>query len=157
MPRPATGSNTATGELTGTINATSPSNTTLTYAVTTGPTRGGVTVDPDGSWTYQPNQQGRLDTWTAAQNGQQLTDTFTITVAAAGATTTTPVTVHITLVTPDAAPAVPANPASTITGQNTGTGEVNGALHITNPSNSALTYTIADGPDHAHVRSDGPQ
>ena len=59
------------GIIVGSLNATDFENDPLTYTVTTAPTRGTVTLDPDGDFTYTPGTQ------TAATGAP---DSFTVTI-----------------------------------------------------------------------------
>ena len=68
---PTQSAQTATGEITGDLNASDPDRDRLTYTLTTGPRNGEVVLHDDGTYTYIPNAA-------TAQTGG--TDTFTITV-----------------------------------------------------------------------------
>ena len=73
-----------TGVVTGTLNFTEPAGLPLTYAVTTNPTQGTVTVDSTGAFTYTPNAMAT-----------QTTDTFTVTASDGPAATNETVTVPV--------------------------------------------------------------
>ncbi|MDX9843479.1 MAG: Ig-like domain-containing protein [Aquabacterium sp.] len=69
----------------GQVLASDPEGGALTYATGTGPANGSVTVNPDGTWTYQPKPD---------YNGS---DSFTVTVTdPQGGTTTVTINVGIT-------------------------------------------------------------
>jgi len=94
-----------TGAVTGTLTGTDPDGNPLTYALSTGPTKGAVTLNTTtGGFTYTPTAGARNQ---AAADGAGLdltTDTFTITTTDGyGGATTTTITVTI-----DPSPSPPA-------------------------------------------------
>ncbi|WP_197040267.1 YncE family protein [Mycobacterium sp. URHB0044] len=80
------------GKVTGSLNATDPEGSTLTYAVTGTPANGAVTVDGAGNYAYTPTQAVRL---AASQTPGADTDSFTVTVSDGQASTPVAVTVPI--------------------------------------------------------------
>lgn len=80
-----------TGAVTGDLGFTAPGDLPLTYAVTTGPTRGTVTVTSSGTYTYTPTQDARL----AADSTAALTDTFVVTASTRFGSTSQVVTVPV--------------------------------------------------------------
>ncbi len=80
------------GKVTGSLNATDPEGSTLTYAVTGTPANGAVTVDGAGNYAYTPTQAVRL---AASQTPGADTDSFTVTVSDGQASTPVTVTVPI--------------------------------------------------------------
>ena len=83
--------NSAIGEVKGTVKAVDPEGDVLTYTLTSGPTKGSVTVDSaTGAFTYTPTSEARYD---ATVGPGQVVDSFTVTVrdafgASASATVT---------------------------------------------------------------------
>ncbi|HEX7827180.1 MAG TPA: Ig-like domain-containing protein [Mycobacterium sp.] len=83
--------NSAIGEVKGTVKAVDPEGDVLTYTLTSGPTKGSVTVDSaTGAFTYTPTSEARYD---ATVRPGQVVDSFTVTVrdafgASASATVT---------------------------------------------------------------------
>ena len=67
------GENPQSGKVSGNLNASDTAGDKLTYTVTSDPTNGSVSVNPDGSFTYTPNA-----TWAHSTGG---TDDFTVTIA----------------------------------------------------------------------------
>ncbi|MDL5158960.1 Ig-like domain-containing protein [Actinomycetospora termitidis] len=92
-----------TGAVSGGLGAVDADGDTLTFATTTAPTKGTVTVDATGAYVYTPTGSARL---TAARAAGPVTDTFTIT-ASDGHGGTTPITVTVTV-----SPSVP--PSNTV-------------------------------------------
>lgn len=85
--------NTAIGEVRGTIVADDAENDTLTYVLTTAPSKGVVNLDPSGVFRYVPNVEAR---WGAKTTPGVDTDTFAVTVTDGnGGTTTFTVSVAI--------------------------------------------------------------
>jgi len=78
--------NTAIGEITGTVVANDAEGDTLTYVVTTGPSKGVVNLDPNGTFRYVPNVEAR---WGALTTPGVDTDTFAVTVSDGNGGTTT--------------------------------------------------------------------
>ncbi|MEO3760658.1 Ig-like domain-containing protein [Mycobacterium sp. B14F4] len=66
-----------TGLVTGSLNGADTDNDTITYTLNTGPAKGTVTVNPDGSFSYDPTDLARLQ---ANLTPEADTDTFTVTV-----------------------------------------------------------------------------
>ena len=86
----------ATGLVTGTIGAADADNDTLTYTLTGNPAKGIVTVNPDGTFTYDPTDAGRLRAGLSAGSD---VDSFTVTVND-GHGAVVPVTVETVAVSP---------------------------------------------------------
>jgi VCBS repeat-containing protein/YVTN family beta-propeller protein len=85
--------NTAIGEVRGTLVADDAENDTLTYVLTTGPSKGVVNIDSSGAFRYVPNVEAR---WGAKATPGVDTDTFVVTVSDGyGGTTTFTVSVAI--------------------------------------------------------------
>ncbi|GAY18269.1 Ig-like domain-containing protein [Mycobacterium sp. shizuoka-1] len=80
-----------TGTVTGDLGFRAPGDLPLSYVVTTGPTRGTVTVSDNGVYTYTPTQAARL----AADGAGPLTDTFVVTASDRFGSTPQTVTVPV--------------------------------------------------------------
>ncbi|OJZ68467.1 hypothetical protein BRW64_02510 [Mycolicibacterium diernhoferi] len=149
----------AVGVVTGDVGENDPDGDPLVVALKTGPTKGSVIVNSDGTYTYTPSQ---------ALAGTGGTDTFTVTIAETnaaehihgfngfinrllgkndGSTITKDVTVTISPVVPtdNGAPVV-GDPAYSIDRLDPSTGQVTGSLHVTDPDGDRLTYTLNSPP-----------
>ena len=71
--------NPATGVVTGSIGVTDADHDKLTYTTTT-PGKGTVTINPDGSFTYNPTTAARHAAAVPGAPASALSDTFTVTV-----------------------------------------------------------------------------
>ena len=80
-----------TGVVTGTLGFTQPAGQPLTYAVTTNPTQGSVTISSTGTYTYTPTTAARL----AAGSTTPVVDTFAVTATDGIAATNEAVTVPV--------------------------------------------------------------
>ncbi|GAA4200928.1 hypothetical protein GCM10022289_13500 [Pedobacter jeongneungensis] len=118
---------------TGTITATDVDGDALTYAITTQPLHGTVTLNADGTYTYTPNPD---------YNGQ---DSFTVTVSDGNGGTTT-VTISVTVTPVNDAP-VASSPAITTAEDSPKTGTIT----ATDVDGDALTYAITTQPLHGTV------
>jgi len=78
--------NTAIGEIRGTVVADDAEGDTLSYVVTTGPSKGVVNLDPTGTFRYVPNVEAR---WGALTTPGVDTDSFAVTVSDGNGGTTT--------------------------------------------------------------------
>ncbi len=107
-------------------------NDPLTFAVVTPPTHGLLTVNPDGSFTYQPQRQ--------PTTGFVGNDSFTFTVND-GATTSSPATVSITLTPVNSAPSAVAG-GFTVNDGATHAGQLAGA----DADGDSLIYELVTGP-----------
>jgi VCBS repeat-containing protein len=121
----------------GTVVATDADGDTLTYTVGTTPTHGTVLVNPDGTWTYTPN------------NGYTGTDSFTVTVSdGKGGTATATITIQVNE-PPNQAPTVEAQGLNKSTLKNT---PVGGTITATDADgDNSLTYTAGTTPTHGTV------
>jgi YVTN family beta-propeller protein/VCBS repeat-containing protein len=91
--------NTAIGEIRGTLVADDAQDDTLTYVVTTGPSKGVLNLDPSGTFRYVPNVEAR---WGALTTPDVDTDSFAVTVSDGNGGTTT-FTVSVTITPPASA------------------------------------------------------
>ncbi len=132
-PRNAVPSNTAVaGGYSGSVGSSDADGDVLSYSVTTGPSRGTVTVGADGGYVYMPN----AGVAHAAAAGGATTDTFAVSVSDGhGGTAVVPVTVTITPV--NAAPVGPSTPVS---------GGYIGSVVATDGDADVLTYAASSTP-----------
>ncbi|WP_375454131.1 Ig-like domain-containing protein [uncultured Methylobacterium sp.] len=124
--------------LTGAVTATDVDSSSLTYALTSGPAHGTLTLASDGRYTYRPDEGyygGDRFTF-RANDGTLDSNIATVTIGAPP---------DIAPVAEDATVAVPASRVLT------------GALVATDVDSPALTYAQVDGPMHGTLilRSDG--
>jgi YVTN family beta-propeller protein/VCBS repeat-containing protein len=124
------------GVVTGVLNATDGDNDTLTYAVTTTPGKGAVTVNPDGSFSYAPSATARHAASADDAGSEDKQDSFTVTVDDAhGAAVPMAVTVAVS----------PANtaPSGTVTpnSPDPDSGQVTGSTTFTDPDGDTLLFT----------------
>ncbi|MCV7011400.1 Ig-like domain-containing protein [Mycolicibacterium madagascariense] len=129
---------TATGAVTGSLGATDADGDHLTYTVTGAPSRGKVTVNADGTFTYTPTAAARH---AAAQSGGATTDSFTVTVSDGrrGVVTTT---VQVAISPTNKAPTATA----TVGTPNGATGVVTGSVKGSDADKDTVTYTPVSGP-----------
>lgn len=127
----------ATGAVRGTITATDKDKDTLAYAASTTGGKGSVTIDAKGVFTYTPTAAARHAAAALGAGSTATTDTVTITVNDAhGGIETRQLTVTIS----------PRNAVPTIPGVQAGqpdsnSGQVRGALGVTDTDNDPLTYS----------------
>jgi VCBS repeat-containing protein len=119
-----------TGAVTGELGFTEPAGQALTYAVSTKPTLGTVTVTAAGAYTYTPSQTARL-----AATGAT-TDTFTVTASDGVAATAETVTVSVSPLAD-----VPLAGTPTVGIPDITTGALSGSAVFTDPAGRALTYS----------------
>jgi YVTN family beta-propeller protein/VCBS repeat-containing protein len=92
----------AIGQVTGTVTATDPQGQTLTYTVTSAPTKGVVDINAaTGTFSYVPDVASR---YLAEASGGPGTDSFTVTISDTGNNTTTKA-VTVTVAPPSSSPA----------------------------------------------------
>lgn len=162
-------SETATGVVTGKINAFDAEGDPLVYQVTSQPAHGTVTVDATGGWTYTPTIAE------AATGGQ---DSFTVTVTEANAAShihgfaglfgglaalfgvpgasdgsSVKAAVPVTITPINQSPVVGPVPFA-VTGHNTATGVVTGTVAVTDPQGGSLTYAVSRTPLNGTVSVD---
>ena len=71
---------TSTGSVDGALGAKDADSDALTYLLTTGPSKGTVTVNADGSYTYVPTVEARIQAGARTATTADKRDTFTITI-----------------------------------------------------------------------------
>jgi len=126
--------------VTGSVYGVDPDGDQLTFTKGSDPTNGTVTVNPDGTWMYEPDTD-----FTG-------TDSFTVTISdGKGGTITSTVTVNVT--EPPNLPPVTENYDVT-TEKDT---SVTGSVYGTDPDGDTVTYTIGSNPKQGMVivNSDG--
>uniref|UniRef100_UPI0034E1DD11 beta-propeller fold lactonase family protein n=1 Tax=Mycobacterium sp. OAE908 TaxID=2817899 RepID=UPI0034E1DD11 len=140
----------ATGTVVGDLQVVDTDGDALGYNVITQPTKGTVTISPNGSYSYTPMDAARL------QAGPNTTDTFTVRVSdTLNATKDVTVTVPVS---PKAATPPPPDPTNhppvaspSIFAQDQVVGAVTGSVHATDADGNALTYTVIGAPSHGTV------
>jgi len=139
--------NQTTGVVTGPLGFINPDTGTISYAVTTGPVNGKVTVTAAGAYTYTPNAPARLLSTRAAP----LADGFTVT--ATNATGGTVVTVTVPIAASISGPPIAASPSTIAANQSTNqiTGVVTGQVGFTNPGTGIMTYAVTTKPANGAV------
>ncbi|TPG32527.1 YncE family protein [Mycolicibacterium hodleri] len=138
----------ATGTVTGGVGVTDPDLDTLTYVVTGAPTKGTVTVNPDGTFTYTPTSTARHD---ASADGATtaLTDSFTVTVSDGRRGIVTQ------LITIDISPTdVDPTARTRASRPSSSTGIVKGSVTGTDKDRDPLSYSVSTGPTKGTVSID---
>ena len=126
----------ATGVITGTVSATDPEADPLSYTGSTTTTKGAVTVNTDGTFTYTPTDTARHNAAADTATTTDKHDSFTVTVNDAhGGTTTIPVSVAISPT--NTAPTGTAHPGT----PDPATGVITGTVSATDPEADPLSYT----------------
>ena len=125
---------------------------TVTAFDTTSAQGASVTVNSDGSFTYNPIDSETLN---ALGNGQSLTDTFEYTISDGnGHTDTATVTITVTGVADE--PVISANTGATVAAN--GTVDIdNGSLRTTDPDSATadLVYTLTELPSYGTLKRNG--
>ncbi|MBP1816477.1 VCBS domain-containing protein [Mycobacterium sp. OAE908] len=134
--------NIAIGQVNGTLLADDPERDLLTYSLATGPSKGVVTIDPTGTFTYVPNVEAR---WGAKTTEGVDTDQFSVT-ADDGYGGTTTFTVAVT-VAPPSTSALAIDQRGTTVGMNAQ--EMYG--YTQSQTDKALDLLKADGVDTIRV------
>ena len=128
--------NASTGAVTGTVKASDPEGSKLTYKATT-TTKGAVTISTAGVFTYTPTATARHAAAKTGATASATTDSVTVTVTdAQGAATSQAVTVTIS---PKNTAPVAAKP--TVGTPNLTNGVVTGTVAATDAEKDALSYT----------------
>ena len=131
--------NDSSGAVIGALHVANPFHDTLTYSVVGGPAEGTVTINPNGTFTYTPTAQARLDAAAEGATPAELQDNFTVTVSDAhGGTATVPVRVAVDPAsTPSAKTLILSDPGGR-------TGAVNASVTVTDP----MTYLLVHDPSY---------
>ena len=127
--------NSATGVINGSINATDPDGDSITYTLSSLPTKGSLTVGGNGAFTYTPTATARH----AAASGAPGTTTDTATVLATdtiGAATSIGLTFAILPKN-----SAPTNARATVGQPNSLTGVVTGSIVADDADNDTLAYS----------------
>lgn len=138
------------GVVTGRITAKDRDADTLTYTVSA-PSKGSVTVNSDGSFTYTASDAARAS---ARAKGRAATDSFKVTVddGHGGLRSTT---VRVTVAPANSAPA---STSPTFTKADTSTGTITGKINAVDPDGDRISYTrqtVNTAKGVLNVRSDG--
>ncbi|MCX2711109.1 beta strand repeat-containing protein [Mycolicibacterium sp. J2] len=139
--------NTVTGTVTGTISASDPGGSALTYTATP-PVSGTLTLNAStGVFTYTPTTLARL----TANLGVITADVFTVTADNGTYTSTALITVPIE----PAANDIPTVPVASGISLNSTTGVVTGTLTSTSPDGTAVTYSAIGLPTQGSITING--
>ncbi|TQR86317.1 hypothetical protein D8S82_12100 [Mycobacterium hodleri] len=129
--------NGTTGVVTGTVKGIDLDNDVLSYAVTSAPTRGAVTLTAAGVFTYTSTAAARHAAQRIGATTAEKQDTFTVAVSDGhGGVGNVTVTVSISPVN-----ATPTGGAATVTQTNSTTGTVTGVLTAVDLDGDKLTFT----------------
>jgi VCBS repeat-containing protein/YVTN family beta-propeller protein len=128
---------TTTGVVKGSVTASDANNDKRTYTMTSGPTKGTVTMTSAGAFTYTPTADARAAALAPGAGHDARTDTFTVTVDD-GHGGVVPVTVNVRI---GAANAKPTGAAAIVTSTNPRSGVVAGSVTATDADGDTLTYT----------------
>ncbi|SEH70402.1 VCBS repeat-containing protein/40-residue YVTN family beta-propeller repeat-containing protein [Mycolicibacterium rutilum] len=131
--------NTTTGAVTGKIVAADVDKDPLTYAVTSGPTKGKLTLKTDGTFTYTPTAAARHAAAVADESLK--TDSFTVAVSD-GRGGVAYSTVEIDISATNKTPTV----TKTVGNPNSSTGVVTGKISASDGDKDALSYAVTSGP-----------
>lgn len=123
-----------TAKVRGDVNATDPERNRLTYS-TSAPTRGTVTINRYGQFTYTPTAAARHAAASTSASQTDKTDTFTVMVSDGVNTAALDVTVAI-----KGANARPSARIGTLSDANPITGAVSGTILATDRDGDALTF-----------------
>lgn len=147
-PTTPTASVTATqprsGVVSGTIGAVDTDGDVLSYTAST-TTKGTVTLNSDGSFTYTPTAAARLAASKAGATVATKSETITFTVRDGFGGVVTKALV-VTIAANPLTNSGPVNGAGTVSATSTAIGTVSGAVTATDPDGDALTYSLQTGP-----------
>lgn len=129
-----TSTNPVSGVVTGRVTVIDKDSDTPSFTVSGTPTRGVVSLRPDGSFSYTPAAEARS---TARKTTKTDNDKFTVTVDDGHGSQKT-VAVNVTIAPSDTAPV---NVVSTIGSPNTNTGVIKGVVTANDNEGDALTFT----------------
>lgn len=128
---------TTTGVVKGSVTASDANNDKRTYTVSSGPTKGTVTMTSSGAFTYTPTADARAAALAPGASHDARMDTFTVTVDD-GHGGVVPVTVNVRI---GAANVKPAGATAVVTNTDPRSGVVAGSLTATDADGDTLTYT----------------
>jgi VCBS repeat-containing protein/YVTN family beta-propeller protein len=137
---PTTGAPDSAGVVTGTVGATDTDGDTLAYTVTGKPSKGTVTVDANGGFTYTATAAAQHAASASNATAAQKQDSFKITVSDGHGGT------QVVTVTPVVAPRNTDPGALPVINAPTSAGVVTGTVGASDPDGDALTYTVTTGP-----------
>jgi len=144
-----TSTNTTTGTVTGKVTAVDTDGDALTVT-STAPSKGALTINSDGTFSYTPTAAARLAASAATAPDSAKVDpvTFTISDGYGGTTTVAfslPVTPYSTV------NQAPTNVQTSVNNPTVAIGEVDGTVSATDPEGGALSYTVKTGPNLGSV------
>lgn len=141
-------SQTGDGVVSGTLNAADDNEDPLAFKVTTNPLHGTVLVDSNGLYTYS------ADPAFAEEGG---TDSFVVQVRDTGFHLNfwVPSSISVTVPVSVASNEVPVEVApTTVYAPSRWTGLVSGAVHVSDPNENPLVYTVSTAPEKGSVTVD---
>ncbi|MDP9168181.1 MAG: cadherin-like domain-containing protein, partial [Actinomycetota bacterium] len=144
---PAVGAPNTAGVVNGTVGAADAEGDTLTYNVTAKPTKGTVTVNPDGTFTYVPTAAAQHAASADKATTAQKQDTFAVTVDDAHGGT-----VSVTITTPIKPKNTSPAAAPTATNPSPTTGAVSGSVGGSDSDNDRLSYAVTTAPTKGTVK-----
>lgn len=139
-----------TGVVSGSVGALDTDGDVLSYTASA-TTKGTVTLNADGSFTYTPTAAARLAASKPGASSATKSETITFTVSdgfGGVVTKALKVTIAANPPTNDA----PTNGVGTVTDTSTAIGTVTGVVTATDPDGDALTYSLKTGPAFGVVK-----
>ncbi|GAS95764.1 outer membrane adhesin like protein, precursor [Mycolicibacterium canariasense] len=130
---------TTTGVVKGSVTAADANNDKRTYAVTSGPAKGTVTMTAAGAFTYTPTAEARAAALALGAGHDARMDTFTVTVDD-GHGGVVPVTVNVRI---GAANVKPTGAKAIVTNTDPRSGVAAGSVTATDADGDTLTYTAS--------------
>jgi YVTN family beta-propeller protein/VCBS repeat-containing protein len=139
-----------TAVVTGSVKSTDANNDALTYTATAA-TKGALTMQPDGKFTYTPTMAARNAAAVPGATTSVTTDAVTVTVRDGyGGTATSTLTLTIAPYT--AGNIAPTNGAATVNNPTSAIGEVTGTVTADDANANALTYVLESAPTKGLVK-----
>lgn len=136
---------TSAGVVTGTVGASDPDGDALSYAVTSGPAKGAVTVAANGAIKYTPTAAAQHAASAVSATAADKTDAFTVTVSD-GHGGTRAVAVSAQIAPKNAGPTA----TSTVNAPGA-SGVVTGSVTGSDADSDAVSYSVTTGPTKGNV------